>query len=261
MPTRAPRFRVRRRRPTAGAGLKLRLAGVVAPLLLLLLAPTALARPAGAAPLSGLLPSPVAGLLSPVVGLLPSPVTGLLSPVVGPVAGLVPAVLPSVCVGGVVLCGGTVVTQPTPCVASVVLCGALPLPSNPVIGPAQTPTTPRTPAGANPAGGGAPAARASRAPRGGSVGSGGGPAAVAVNLPLPAPPGVGLVPVPRIAAGEGLAPDSFATVLSLSMRDGLGSGRNQVWPWLLAAQLALWTLIAGVVRFRHRNRSAPAPRP
>ncbi|GAC1334607.1 MAG: hypothetical protein NVSMB17_16460 [Candidatus Dormibacteria bacterium] len=74
----------------------------------------------------------------------------------------------------------------------------------------------------------------------------GGPGVAAVVLPpLPAPPGVGIVPRPTTPAGEaGLSPDSFENLLSLSLRDGLSSARYHVWPVLLALQLALWTVIA-----------------
>ena len=193
----------------------------------------------------------LAALAAPAVALAVAQ-TALAGPVTAPVAGLLPSAVPSVCVGGVVLCGGPVVTQPTPCIAGTVLCGPLPLPSNPVIGtsapatqsPGQRRPTP-TPTATTTATAGIPSA-------GGGVGGG----SVVVSAPLPAPPGVGLVALPAGRIDTGLAPDSVATVLSLSMRDGLGAGVYHVWPWLLAAQLVLLTLIAAVLWTRQGNQAA-----
>ena len=159
--------------------------------------------------------------------------------------------------GGVVLCGGPAVAQPTlptPCVGGVLLCSPLPsiLPSNPVIGPSQGPVA--SPGQRRPT----PVPSGSGAVGGGATPGGGTGGGVAINAPLPAPPGVGLVVTPQGPPPGGLAPDSFATVLSLSMRDGLASGRYHVWPWLLGIQLMLWTAIAAVVRLKKPSSSTGA---
>jgi hypothetical protein len=66
---------------------------------------------------------------------------------------------------------------------------------------------------------------------------------------------VGLVPVSRTSIDQGLTPNALATVLSLSLRDGLSGGRHHIWPWLLAIQLVLWTGIAGYYGSRRLRSS------
>jgi hypothetical protein len=210
-------LRLRRRGGGSERRLRFRLLGAVAtPLALLALAPTAMARPGAPAPSAALLPS----------------------------------ALPSVCVGGVVLCGGNVVTLPTkPPVAIPSICvGSLcpvGVPTPP--GPAVTPPTNQPSA--------KPTSGPSTAPTTAVT-----PAQVAVAAALPAPPGVGLVPPANLnTVQDSLSPDSFATVMSLSLGDGLGGVRNHVWPWLLAIQLVLWTAIAFVAWWRQLG-SPPHPR-
>jgi hypothetical protein len=223
----APVYRRRHRlrgRPGALSRL-IPLAGACAVLVALSLAPVALAQPAGAV---------VAG--TPGLGLLPS-------------------VLPTVCVGGALLCPGSVVALPTAppvpvpsaCVGSLcVVTTRSPPATSPPVG-ASPPPTARPSAGAT----GTPApAVAQPGPTGGTG------QAVAV---LPAPPGVGLVPPARAVVDDGLNPDAFATVLSLSLRDGLAAGGNHVWPWLLGIQLVLWTAIA-LVSWSRQLSSKPDPR-
>ena len=175
----------------------------------LALAPVALAQPAAARPALGL-------------------------------AALLPSVVPSVCVGGVVLCPGSVVTLPTAppvpapsvCVAGVACTGDVVRPATPPAGttpgtspqPGSRPTSPGVVVATPPAGR---------------------PSALPLAAALPAPPGVGIVPLPGGPPADGsLTPGSFASLLSLSLRDGLGSARYHVWPWLLGLQLVLWTAIA-----------------
>jgi hypothetical protein len=164
-------------------------------------------------------------------------------------------VLPTVCVGGIVLCGGPVVTLPTSVPVPLPSVCVGPACTSEIIGTAAPGSSPpvTTPAGGvgttNPPSSGTP---------GGSSGPGA-PATVAAAL-LPAPPGVGLVPpVSAPAVQDSLNPDAFATLLSLSLRDGLGAGRYYIWPWLLAIQLVLWTVIAGVAWSRQPG-SSPRPR-
>jgi hypothetical protein len=71
---------------------------------------------------------------------------------------------------------------------------------------------------------------------------------------------VGIVPAVQTTLDQGLAPDAFATVLSLSLRDGLAANGYHLWPWLLAAQLVLWTVLALVFGWRQPRRSPGARR-
>jgi hypothetical protein len=164
-------------------------------------------------------------------------------------AGLLPSAVPSVCVGGLVLCGGGLATVPvsppaalpTVCVPGVACTTDVtgsPTPSA-TARPSATPTVRPTATVTSP-----PPAGPTNAP---------------VAL-LPAPPGVGLVPLPNAALSDAaFSPDSFANLLSLSMRDGLGSARYHVWPWLLGIQLVLWTVIA-VVAWSRQLRAPSRPR-
>ncbi|MDQ6749017.1 MAG: hypothetical protein M3010_13055, partial [Candidatus Dormibacteraeota bacterium] len=72
-------------------------------------------------------------------------------------------------------------------------------------------------------------------------------------------PGVGLLPplVPR-PAQDRPGPDAFATVLALSLGDGLGGVRYRVWPLLLAIQLVAWMAIA-LVAWSQQLRSPAKP--
>lgn len=165
---------------------------------------------------------------------------------------LLPSALPTVCVGGVVLCPGSVVVLPTPlpvpvpsaCVSGVACTGDV------VQAPTPTATaTPRASGTATPR----PGATVSGATPGGP---GPGTTSIALQV-LPAPPGVGLVPQPQSPSVDGgLSPDSFANLLALSLREGLGSARYHVWPWLLGIQLVLWTAIAVVTWSRQMTSSA-----
>lgn len=186
----------------------------------------------------------------PVIALGAAPMA-FAAPASAPVSGLtknLPSVLPSVCVGGVVLCPGSGATLPTPL--------PVPLPTVCVTGvgcssdivtvPTARPAVTPPPSTNRPT-----AAPPNTVSAGGGQRSGGpGTAQTIVDAPLPAPPGVIPVPLPRATRDGALNPDAFAEVLSLSMRDGLGSAGYHVWPWLLGFQLALWTAIALVAWWR-----------
>ncbi|MEA2647362.1 MAG: hypothetical protein QOE92_2445 [Chloroflexota bacterium] len=155
-----------------------------------------------------------------------------------------PVNLPTPCVGGIALCGDAtlknpvpcvlVVCVPTPCVADAVLC------PGEIVGPPQ-PTAPPT-AG--------PSASPTRTPGngnggGGSTGPGAGPQGPVAQAPLLAPPSVGIVaPVAPVTAA-GPAPGSLASLLSLSIGDGLSPGGAHLWPWLAALQAVLLVLLLG----------------
>ncbi|MFN2463794.1 MAG: hypothetical protein ABR573_07845 [Candidatus Dormibacteria bacterium] len=193
-----------------------------------------------------------------------------------------PSALPTVCVGGTLICAGSgstasplpVIVTLNPSAASSALPVPLPtalptplptpvpvpVPSTCVSGVAcvgGTPPPGGTPSG-NPTGGSAPAP-----PTGTTSSRPGGPAGagslVAVNAPLPAPPGVGLVPGgpaggPQDASG--ITPDAFANLLAMSLGDGLGPASYHLWPWLLALQLVFWTVLCLVAWWRQLGRRA-----
>lgn len=144
-----------------------------------------------------------------------------------------PLPLPSACVGGVVLCGGGVLSQP-----------ALPPPVGGVGGP-----TPGQPGGSTP-----PVTGQQAAPLGGAANAAA-PANSTSNAPLEAPPGVGLVPPPsQVGAAGAPNPDPLAVLLSLSIRDGLSSSTYSVWPWLAGIQVVL--LLAIIVAICARQLTA-----
>ena len=211
------RRRIRWRGGDRDARLTARLVAVfVAPLAVLALASTALARPALPAASADLLPTP----------------------------------LPSVCVGGVLLCGPQVTLPTSPPVPLPSVCVG-PACTGTIVGTATPTSTPPPPSPRDTSAPGSPS------PQGGPLPGGNGPGPVAAALP--APPGVGLVPALVSApVQDSLNPDAFATVLSLSLRDGLGAARYHVWPTLLAIQLLLWTAIAGYAWSRQAGPRTPA---
>lgn len=190
---------------------------VVLPLLLAVVLPAPVAQ-ARNAPATAASPSPTGPCLLHVLlcgqNIVQNPapcVLGLLC---------TPAPLPSVCVGGALLCGGGILTNPT-----------------------VTPSSSSTPVGTNPR----PTANpvAANGPGGGT-----GTVPAAGQGPLLAPPGIGLVTRPDIAiassATDGPNPDPLAVLLSLSIRDGLAGGSFSIWPWLLALQLLLFLVMLAI---------------
>ncbi len=174
-----------------------------------------------------------------------------------PSAALLPSVLPSVCVGGVLLCGGSVVTLPTPPPVPVPSVCVGPACTGDVIGPGNPGANP-PPTGSGPRPAPGVSSTATTGPAAASTAAG--TTVVAAAAPLPAPPGVGLVRVPNGVVQDSLSPDALATVLSLSLSGGLNGFRYHVWPWLLAIQLVLWTAIAAVVWSRRLSSPAPSRR-
>jgi hypothetical protein len=174
-------------------------------------------------------------------------------------AGLLARALPSPCLLGAVLCGQEVLKNPgaplpTPCLDQLtglqVLCGSTIVrvgpPPPPVVSPNPTPT------------GGSG--------RGAGGGNGGGTtvgvtaAGPAAGAPLPVPLGVGIIAPAQAATTSGPNPDPLAVLLSLSIRDGLSTGRFSVWPWLAGIQVLLLLGLLGVACSRQLTAASAPPK-
>lgn len=158
------------------------------------------------------------------------------------VAGLLPSPPATPCVAGVVLCGDGLVTQPSPCIAGQALCGS-PLPTACVSGIVCSTDIIGNGPGKSPGGGPSASPTVTQTTTPTSRPTTGPGTAVAAPLGGAGPP----VPVgPGGAPVAGLNPDALASLLTLSIRDGLTVGKYHLWPWLAGLQLLTLLVLLGV---------------